>query len=115
MKPRYILVLALALAGCTKPPHSATLSAEQAGTLAQRLANEKAQTLYNCQPFRDGPPAEWVAGYWVWSDLRAHGGGDIEATVEFAADGAGPKVNVVLIDSRPLLPTLRQPSNEHVR
>jgi hypothetical protein len=41
---------------------STTLTAEQAKTVAMRLANDKASTLYHCQPFRDGQPARFVAG-----------------------------------------------------
>lgn len=72
----------------------------QAGALAQRLANEKAQTLFNCQPFRNRSPAKFVQGHWVWHDLRGQGAGDIEATVEFALDGANPDVRVVQLDNR---------------
>ena len=104
MKTRYVLILALALGGCSTTPHSTTLNAERAARLAQRLANEKAQTLYNCQPFRNGPPAHFVEGRWVWHDLRAHGTADIEATVDFASDGAKPSVNVALLDSRSQAP-----------
>jgi hypothetical protein len=95
-----IPVLAI-LVGCsTTPTRTATLTADQAGTLAQQLANEKAQTLYGSQPFRNGPPARFAQGHWTWHDLRARGQGDIEATVEFAADGADPKVTVLWLDSR---------------
>lgn len=79
---------------------SSTLTGAQALALAQQLANEKAQTLYNCQPFRNGPPAKLVQGYWVWHDQRGQGAGDVEATVKFAADGTNPDVNVILLDSR---------------
>jgi biopolymer transport protein ExbD len=79
-----------------------TLTGPQALALAQQLANEKAQALYNCQPFRNGPPAKLVQGYWVWHDQRGQGAGDVEATVKFAADGTNPDVNVILLDSRPV-------------
>ena len=77
-----------------------TLTAAQAEALAEQLANEKAQVLYNCQPFRQGTPAQFVQGRWVWHDLRAQGSLDVEATVKFAADGTNPYVKVVLLDSR---------------
>src|ERR1035441_905813 len=79
-----------------------TLTAEQAGAVAQRLANEKAQTLFHCQPFRNSPPAEFVQGHWTWHDLRGQGSGDVEATVEFEANGAKPKTSVVWLESRPI-------------
>jgi hypothetical protein len=77
------------------------LTGAQAEALAEKLANEKAQALYHCQPFRNGTPAQWVQGYWVWHDLRAQGTLDLEATVKFAADGTHPDVRVILLDSRP--------------
>ena len=83
------------------------LTAAQAEALAVRLANERAQALYRCQPFRSGKPADWVQGGWVWRDLRALGTGDLEATVKFAADGTNPEVNIILLDSRPSLSPLR--------
>ena len=77
-----------------------TLTAAQAETKAVELANAKAQELYSCQPFQKGRPAELVDGKWVWHDGRAHGAGDMQATVKFAADGTSPEVKVVLLDSR---------------
>ena len=95
MKTRYLILLALALLGCSSTtPRATPLTADQAGALAQKLANEKARTLFNCQPFRKGPPAQFVQGHWAWHALRGQGIGDIEATVEFAANGANPQVNV---------------------
>jgi hypothetical protein len=64
------------------------------------LANEKAKTLFNCQPFRNGTPAQFVQGHWVWHDLRGQGSGDLEATVTFAFDGANPDVSVTQLDSQ---------------
>ncbi len=77
-------------------------TAAEAGALAEQLANEKAQALYNCQPFRDGTPAELVQGHWVWHDLRGRGSLDVDATVKFAANGTNPEVNVILLDGRPV-------------
>jgi hypothetical protein len=84
----------------TANPSRVALTADQAGLLAQQLANEKAQALYNCQPFRDAPPAQWVQGRWQWYRLQAQGQGDMEAAVEFSANGTGPKVTVVRLESR---------------
>jgi hypothetical protein len=83
-----------------KAEKSASLTAEQAKTVAMRLANDKAFTLYHCQPFRDGQPARFVAGQWVWVDLRGFGHGDIQATVEFAAVGSTSSVDLKLLDSQ---------------
>jgi beta-lactamase regulating signal transducer with metallopeptidase domain len=84
----------------TKQAGAGLLTAAQAEALAVRLANEKAQALYHCQPFRSGTSAQWVQGGWVWRDLRAQGTVDIEATVKFAADGTNPDVHVNMLDSR---------------
>jgi beta-lactamase regulating signal transducer with metallopeptidase domain/biopolymer transport protein ExbD len=79
---------------------TSALTGAQAEAKAVELANEKAQALYNCQPFQKGRPAELVDGYWVWTDGRPYGAADLEATVKFAADGANPEVTVNLLDSR---------------
>jgi len=79
---------------------SASLTAEQAKTVAMRLANDKAFTLYHRQPFRDGQPARFVAGQWVWVDLQGLGHGDIQATVQLAADGSTNSVDLKLLDSQ---------------
>ena len=99
-----IVAIGLMLVGCSTTPRARTLTADQAGSLAQGLANEKAQRLYHCQPFLNGPPAQFVRGHWTWYELRAQGQGDMEATVEFAADGTDPKATVLWLDSRPILP-----------
>jgi len=88
---------------------SASLTAEQAKTVAMRLANDKVSTLYHCQPFRDGQAARFVAGQWVWVDLQGFGHGDIQATVELAADGSTNSVDLKLLDSRSLLPFPSEP------
>ncbi len=102
MKTPCLLVLLLALVGCTpgRPPPPASLTPAQASDLARRLANDKAQALYNCRPFSDGPSAQFVQGYWVWHYRRGYSQADLEATVKFAKDGANPTVSVVLLDSR---------------
>jgi hypothetical protein len=79
---------------------SASLTAEQAQTVAMRLANDRASTLYHCQPFRDGQPARFVAGQWVWVNLQGFGHGDIQATVQLAADGSTNSVDLKLLDSQ---------------
>ncbi len=78
----------------------AALSAAQAGVLARDLANAKAQTLYHQEPFRNQRPARLVDGHWVWRDRRGLGAVDFEAAVEFEREGANPKVQVMLLDSR---------------
>ena len=83
---------------------SSLMTSDEAGSLAEHLANEKAQALYNRQPFRNGPPARFVRDHWTWHHLQGQGLGDIEATVEFAADGAEPKVTVVRLESVPRTP-----------
>ncbi len=98
MKTLHLITLLLLMAGCTAPP--ATLTKEQARTLAQELANEKAKALYDCEPFRNGPAPRFVQGRWVWRDRRGYGPADIEAMVQFGADGSNRSVEVLLLDSR---------------
>ena len=86
-------LLLLLLAGCASTHYGPPLTAEQAKTLAIQLANDKASTLYHCRPFVDGQPAQLIAGHWVWSARQGLGHGDIEAQVEFAADGATNRVD----------------------
>jgi tetratricopeptide (TPR) repeat protein len=75
-------------------------TAAEAGALAEQLANEKAWVLHKCQPFHDGPPAEFAQGHWVWDELRGYRVFHVEAKVKFAADGTNPDVDVMLLDSR---------------
>jgi hypothetical protein len=87
----------------TSTRQSASLTSEQAKTVALRLANEKASTLYHCQPFADGQPAQIVAGHWLWDARQGFGHGDIMATVELASDGSTNSVDLQLLDSQNLL------------
>src|ERR1039457_2039422 len=105
MNTLYLIPLALALLGCSNStPRPTTLTSDKAGVLAQQLANEKAQALFNCQPFHNGPPGEFVQGHWAWHDLRGKGSGDFEAPVEFATDGGKSNVNVTRLDSSRIIP-----------
>jgi hypothetical protein len=92
--------------GQTEP--SASLTAEQAKTLAMRLANDKADTLFHQRPFQGGQPAHFEAGRWVWTDSRGAGLEDFQATVELAADGSTNKVDIRLLDDA-LRPMPTQP------
>jgi hypothetical protein len=103
MKTFSIIVFALILVGCTRTHQSASLTAEQAKTVATRLASDKALTVYHCQPFRDGEPARFVVDHWVWIGHQGYGHGDIMATVELAADGSTNSVDLQLLDSQNLL------------
>ena len=101
MKILHVSALVLLLVGCgTSTPHAASLTANRAATVARQLANEKAQALYACQPFKGSQPARFVEGRWVWQDRRAYGPADLEAIVELAADGSPRRVDVTLLDSR---------------
>jgi hypothetical protein len=104
------IVIGILLAGCsTSTPRTPSLTADRASLVAQRLANEKAQSLYQCQPFADGSPARFVGGRWVWHDRRAYGLYDLEATVELAADGSARSVDVILLDAGVSRPQLYRP------
>jgi hypothetical protein len=100
MKTSLIVILAFILVGCESSRQSASLTTEQATTTAIRLANDKASTLYQQQPFVAGQSAQFVAGHWHWVARRGFGRGDIQATVELAADGSTNSVDLQLFDSQ---------------
>jgi hypothetical protein len=97
MKTSCIIIFAFFLVGCASTHQSATLTAEQAKTVAIQLANDRALTLYQCQPFQDGQSAQFVAGHWVWTERRGYGRGDIQAKVELAANGSTNSVDLQLL------------------
>jgi hypothetical protein len=100
MKASLILVLAFILVGCKSSRQSTSLTSEQATTTAMRLANDKASTRYQHRPFVAGQPAQFVAGHWLWVARQGFGHGDIQATVELAADGSTNSVDLQLFDSQ---------------
>src|ERR1039457_1605375 len=102
MKTSLVIVLAFILVGCESSRQSASLTTEQATTIAMRLANDKASTLYQHQPFVAGQPAQFVAGHWLWVARQGFGNGDIQATVELAAEGTTNHVDIQLSDSQNL-------------
>jgi hypothetical protein len=95
MKSSCILFLPLILVSCTSSGQPAPLTSAQAKLLAIQLANDKATLTYHRQPFHDGQPASFVDGHWLWRQL---GPGDIEATVELAADGSTNRVILNLMN-----------------
>ena len=92
-----ILFLALFLVGCTSSRQHALLTSEQATRLAIQLANEKATLTYHRSPFYGSQPASFVDGHWFWRQLSP---GDIEATVELAADGSTNRVLLNLLSMK---------------
>ena len=103
LKTSLVVVLAFILVGCKGSQQSASLTTEQATITATRLANDKASALYQHQPFVAGQPAQFVAGHWLWVARQGFGSGDIQATVELAADGSTNKVDLQLFDSKNIL------------
>jgi hypothetical protein len=103
MKTSLILFLALLLAGCAGSRPGASLTAQQARLLALRLANDKALTIYHCQPFHADQLPQFMAGHWVWTEQEGYGHSDLQATVELSADGLKHTVEVRLMDSRDIL------------
>jgi hypothetical protein len=99
MKLLCLIGTTLLVAGCTTPKDS-PLTAQQARLTAVHLANSKASELYHCQPFSSNQPARFSEGRWIWSDQQGYGLGDIEATVELAADGTTNRVDLKLLESR---------------
>ncbi|MBI3852347.1 MAG: hypothetical protein HY298_18990 [Verrucomicrobia bacterium] len=99
MKILVFLPLLILIMGCaaTVPHKAASLSPERAKLLALRLANDKAQALYECQPFQDGPTPQLVDNRWVWTERRGRGKADLEAHVSFDLDGSAPNADVLLL------------------
>jgi uncharacterized protein YcfL len=106
MRTLCVMFLALLLAGCASSPPAAGLTAEEAKALAMQFANEKAFRLYRVQPYRDGQPARFKSGHWIWTDRRGVGQMDMQVTVELAADGSTNRVDLNVFDSmyRPMGP-----------
>jgi hypothetical protein len=72
-----------------------TLGPDEAGVLALRLANAKAQAIYGVEPFRSGPsPTLTRAGRWVWQDSQIITEGEVQAFVSFGANGSNRVVTV---------------------
>lgn len=101
MKTSLLVIFTALLIGCQSSRPGAPLSAGQAGKLAVQLANESAFTLYHCQPFVTGQPAQLTGGHWRWSERQGFGHGDIHATVELAANGSTNKVSLQLLTNQP--------------
>jgi hypothetical protein len=97
MKLSCILFLALILFGCKGHQQRVPISGERAKLLAIRLANDKATSIYHRSPFHDGQPANFLDGHWYWRQLTD---GDLEATVELAADGSTNKVTLTLLTTK---------------
>jgi PBP1b-binding outer membrane lipoprotein LpoB len=55
MRMSFIIILTLLLVGCPSTRQSASPTAEQAKTVAMRLANDKAFTVYHCQSLELSP------------------------------------------------------------
>jgi hypothetical protein len=104
MKSLTITICAILLVGCASSRQSTSLTPDQASTLAVRLVNHKAATLYHCQPFHVGQAAHLVAGHWVWAGQQGFGQGDLRARVELAADGSTNDVALLLLDSHDFRP-----------
>jgi hypothetical protein len=102
MKTRWLVAFALLAAGCSARHEKAALNADQARIMAVQLANDKAAELYRCRPFQDTATVRFDAGHWVWTERRAAGHSDFQATVELAANGSTNRVDIQLLDSQTL-------------
>jgi hypothetical protein len=100
MKVSWFMAVTILLAGCGNR-NSAPLTVEQAQSAAVHLANSRASSLYHCEPFSGSSNVpHFTQGRWVWSDRHGYGAGDIEATVELAADGSTNSVDLKVLDNR---------------
>jgi len=111
MKISYIIISAFLLVGCSSSRQGASLTAEQAKTVAMRLANAKASSLYHCEPFRDGQSAQFVAGHWLWAERQGFGHSDFQVAVELAADGSTNNVDLQLLVSQAVSISLHDQPN----
>jgi hypothetical protein len=101
MRTLHLVAFMFFLAGCnTGMRQGPALSTDQADALALQLANDKALTIYNYQPFRDARTARFVQGHWEWSQRRGFGHCDLEATVKLAPDGSTNAVDVQQLDNQ---------------
>ena len=98
MKILPFIFCAVFLVGCTSSRQAASISREQAGTLAVRFANDKAFAQYRCRPFRDTQSIHFTADHWTWTDRQGIGRGDIEAKVEIASNGTVRSVEIQLLE-----------------
>jgi len=96
MKTLLVIASGVILVGCASSQPKASLSADQATKLAIQLANAKAEATYHRQPFHDGQTATFESGHWVWRELTT---GDLEATVEIAADSLTNSVSLNLLSN----------------
>jgi len=108
MKISWAIILAALLVGCSSTRQSTTststaLTSLQATNLAMKLANEKALTAYNCDPFKTQEPVLFLQGRWVWIGREGYGHGDIQATVELATDGSTNNVVLQLLSNQNIL------------
>lgn len=103
MKESCIVISLFVLVGCTasrqSTPHNAEdakppLTAEQATSLAMRLAADKARAQLGLYMPFPKQSAVFVAGHWVWHSELV-GSRRFEATVELAPDGSTNRVSVV--------------------
>jgi len=94
MQTSLIAVLGFLLIGCTSTRPGAPLTAEQAKAVAMRVANDKSSVICHRKPFHDGQPATFASGHWQWRELAP---GDVEATVELAADGSTNSVAINIL------------------
>ncbi|HEY1660821.1 MAG TPA: hypothetical protein VGI03_00235 [Verrucomicrobiae bacterium] len=78
--------------------HDTRLTTEQATSTAMQLANDKATTLYHCQPFQETNPAHFVDGRWIWIASDGKGLEVFRARVVLAADGSTNSTNIKLLN-----------------
>ena len=90
---------AKAVSSSVTPLPARPLRPDEAKELAARLANQKARELYGCEPFIELEPAFFAQGCWTWFAVRGRGYGDLEARVEFCADGSFPSTDINLLIS----------------
>jgi hypothetical protein len=93
------ILFVFVLAGCETSHTGTQLTAGQAGALAVRLANDKADALFHHRPCMDNQRPTFESGHWVWSESCGFGLLDYQARVELAADGSTNNVDLKVLDN----------------
>ena len=97
MKSALVTAFVFFFAGCASTGQVSSLNAKQATAIAVWFANNKALSIYHCQPFRGIQPATFADGRWIWIEQRGYGTSDIDATVVLAPSGSPLKVDLQVL------------------
>ncbi len=84
------------------------LTTAEATELAEKLANDRAEALYQCRPFFNTSPALPFGTGWSWQVRCGYRLVDFEARVTFDRYGSHPDVSIAVLDSRAQSPPVER-------